>query len=150
MVKTLIDTNLLVYMYDLAEPEKRQRAVTVLQHVRAVESGVLSAQVLSEFFNTVTAGIPLDHSPSRRPTASIGAHLANLSGYLAGCIRGSARGKRISIQLLGCPDLGRGALGSIPVVLSEDFNAGAVIEGVRFVNPFEQDFELAALGGDDE
>jgi predicted nucleic acid-binding protein len=41
-------------------------------------------------------------------------------------------------------------LHTIPVVLSEDFNSGAVIEGVRFVDPFEQDFELAALGGDDE
>jgi predicted nucleic acid-binding protein len=41
-------------------------------------------------------------------------------------------------------------LNHIPVVLSEDFNSGAVIEGVRFVDPFEQDFELAALGGDDE
>jgi predicted nucleic acid-binding protein len=31
----------------------------------------------------------------------------------------------------------------IPVVLSEDFNPGAVIEGVRFVDPFGEDFELA-------
>lgn len=30
----------------------------------------------------------------------------------------------------------------IPLIFTEDFNVGAVIEGVRFVNPFGQDFDL--------
>jgi predicted nucleic acid-binding protein len=33
-------------------------------------------------------------------------------------------------------------LNQVPVVLSEDLNPGAVIEGVQFVNPFAEDFEL--------
>jgi len=33
-------------------------------------------------------------------------------------------------------------LNQIPVILSEDFNAGAVTEGVRFVNPFAEDFRI--------
>jgi len=33
-------------------------------------------------------------------------------------------------------------LNQIPLILSEDFDAGAIIEGVRFVNPFAGDFEL--------
>ena len=37
-------------------------------------------------------------------------------------------------------------LNQVAVVFSEDFNPGAVIEGVRFVNPFAQDFELEAWG----
>lgn len=32
-------------------------------------------------------------------------------------------------------------LNQIPVVFSEDFNTGAVLEGVRFVNPFAPDFD---------
>jgi predicted nucleic acid-binding protein len=31
-------------------------------------------------------------------------------------------------------------LNQVPVVFSEDFNDGLVLEGVRFVNPFGQDF----------
>jgi predicted nucleic acid-binding protein len=54
MINVLIDTNVLVYMYDRSEPKKRQRAVEVLQQVREAEAGALSAQVLSEFYNTVT------------------------------------------------------------------------------------------------
>lgn len=36
-------------------------------------------------------------------------------------------------------------LGQLPAVLSEDFNPGAVIEGVRFLDPFDPEFEIAAL-----
>jgi len=32
-------------------------------------------------------------------------------------------------------------INQIPIVLSEDFSSGRVIEGVRFINPFIQDIE---------
>jgi predicted nucleic acid-binding protein len=35
-------------------------------------------------------------------------------------------------------------LSQIPVVLSEDFGDGVIIEGVRFVNPLGPDFNLEA------
>ncbi len=34
-------------------------------------------------------------------------------------------------------------LHNLPLILSEDFNAGAQIEDVRFINPFASDFEPA-------
>jgi len=34
-------------------------------------------------------------------------------------------------------------LNQIPLVLSEDFRDGAVVEGARFVNPFGDGFDLA-------
>jgi predicted nucleic acid-binding protein len=37
-------------------------------------------------------------------------------------------------------------LSQVEAVLSEDFDPGAVIEEVRFVNPFAEDFELEAWG----
>lgn len=33
-------------------------------------------------------------------------------------------------------------LNQIPVIFSEDFNSGATLEGVRFVNPFAPTFRL--------
>ena len=35
-------------------------------------------------------------------------------------------------------------LNQVPVVFSEDFNTDSVLDGVRFVNPFATDFDLAA------
>lgn len=37
-------------------------------------------------------------------------------------------------------------LHQIPLIFTEDFNVGAVIEGVRFVNPFEEGFNLDRIG----
>jgi predicted nucleic acid-binding protein len=37
-------------------------------------------------------------------------------------------------------------LGQVGVVLSEDFNPGAVLDGVSFANPLDPAFDLAALG----
>jgi predicted nucleic acid-binding protein len=33
-------------------------------------------------------------------------------------------------------------LNQVPTIFSEDFSDGAVLEGVRFVNPFSPDFRL--------
>lgn len=36
-------------------------------------------------------------------------------------------------------------LNQIPVVLSEDFEDGRVVNGVQFLNPFSRTFDLATL-----
>jgi predicted nucleic acid-binding protein len=33
-------------------------------------------------------------------------------------------------------------LHGVPIILSEDFQTGRTLEGVRFVNPFADDFQL--------
>ncbi|MFH1909176.1 MAG: hypothetical protein ABIL11_17640 [Chloroflexota bacterium] len=47
----LIDTNLLVYLYDQNEPVKQTRARQVLDALRQNQMGRLSTQALSEFVN---------------------------------------------------------------------------------------------------
>lgn len=37
-------------------------------------------------------------------------------------------------------------LNQIPLVLSEDFQDGLALDGVRFVNPFARSFEPSILG----
>jgi len=49
---TFLDTNVLVYAFDASEPAKRARAVALLED-EALDI-VLSAQVLNEFYWTVT------------------------------------------------------------------------------------------------
>ena len=148
MIDVLIDTNLLVYMYDLSEPEKRQQAVQVLQRVRKAQAGTLSAQVLSEFYNTVTRKLepPLTVAQAEaqlRRLARVWPVFPVTSRVVFEAIRG-VRAYQFSFwdaQIWAAARLNR-----VPVVLSEDFNAGAAIEGVRFVNPFAVDFDPAAWG----
>jgi predicted nucleic acid-binding protein len=148
----LIDTNVLVYAYDRSEPDKQRRALDVLDRLVSSGEGRLSAQVLSEFYVNVTAKIP---SPLTKAEAE-----GRLAHYVqlwpvypvsATVVLEAVRGVNdYQFSFWDAQIWAAARLNHIPVVLSEDFNAGAVIEGVRFVDPFEQDFGLAALGGDDE
>lgn len=51
---TFIDTNVLVYAYDADADDKNKKAGVVLRNCWETESGVLSIQVLQEFYVTVT------------------------------------------------------------------------------------------------
>lgn len=50
----LIDTNILVYAYDISEAEKNSLAKSILQEVWGQSGGVVTLQNLAEFFVVVT------------------------------------------------------------------------------------------------
>lgn len=50
----LIDTNLLVYLFDSRDPTRQRWARQVLVELEALGVGCLSVQMLGEFFNVVT------------------------------------------------------------------------------------------------
>ena len=50
----LIDTNVLVYAYDVTEPEKQRRALDLLHGLAEQETGVVSTQIMAETFVVLT------------------------------------------------------------------------------------------------
>ena len=60
----LVDTNVLVYAYDRAEPGEQKGALETLRRLAVGGSGRLSAQILGEFFRAVTQKIRSPLSPS--------------------------------------------------------------------------------------
>ncbi|MDA3951701.1 MAG: hypothetical protein PF508_21015 [Spirochaeta sp.] len=66
-----LDTNVLVYANDTAEPKKQGVARTLIKDVLHAGNGVISVQVLSEFWVTVTRKIhtPLSISTARQEAA---------------------------------------------------------------------------------
>jgi len=144
MAAMLIDTNVLVYAYDRAEPERQRRALEVLDALARSGEGRLSAQVLSEFFVNVTRRIPapltaaeasdrLQHYTRIWPVVPLTADL------VFEAIRGV---REYQFSFWDAQIWAAARLSQASVVLSEDFNAGAVIEGVRFVDPFAGGFRL--------
>lgn len=63
---TFVDTNVLVYAYDLDEPEKRKRANEWLKKLWQTGGGAISTQIMQEFYNTVTRKFA---QPMAAPTA---------------------------------------------------------------------------------
>lgn len=142
--KVFVDTNVLVYAYDRSEPEKQRRALEVLDRLAVTGAGVISTQVLAEFFVALTRKIPA-------PLSAVEAHeriknylqswaVIDLTGMI---VLEAARGVRDhQFNFWDAQIWATARLNQIPAVFSEDFNDGAVIEGVRFVNPFAEGFDI--------
>src|ERR671931_124972 len=67
-VDVLVDTNVLVYTYATAEPDKRARALETLDSLVLHGRGRISTQVLGEVFRVVTAKL----RPRRNPGDALG------------------------------------------------------------------------------
>lgn len=52
--KFFLDTNIIVYSFDTANPEKQQKAQTLIAHALSTHQGCISSQVIQEFINVVT------------------------------------------------------------------------------------------------
>lgn len=63
---TFVDTNVLVYAHDAHEPAKSALAGQILRGLWATDRGVLSTQVLQEFYSVATKKLP---KPLPRPVA---------------------------------------------------------------------------------
>lgn len=142
--KIMVDTNVLLYAYDRGDPVKQPQAVAVLDCLATLRMGVLTPQVLAEFFVNATRKL--------KPPLSIEEAYDRIQNYLLAWevldVRGTivleaVRGVRTHKMAYWDAQIWASArLHQIGVIFSEDFNVGAVVEGVRFVNPFADGFDL--------
>ena len=139
----LVDTYLLVYALDRREPEKRERAREVLRRVGGAGTAALPAQVLSEFANACLRKLEPRPDPEtvRREVERLMLAFPVLP-VTGPVVLEALRGVRE--HLLSYYDAQRSGLS--PVLLSEDFDPGAVLDGVSFTNLLDPEFDLAALG----
>lgn len=144
MTKIMVDTNILVYAYDPLEPDKQKVAQQILQVIASQGIGVISTQVLAEFFNITTRKI--------KPPLTAAEAYARLETYVrtwqvidvtGAMVLEAARGVRdYQFHFWDAQIWATARLSQVPLVLSEDFNPGSTIEGVRFENPFAPAFDL--------
>jgi predicted nucleic acid-binding protein len=64
-VRSFFDTNILVYADDQADAAKQRRAVELFNEHRRARTGVVSLQVLQEYFVTVTRKLQIDARTAR-------------------------------------------------------------------------------------
>ena len=65
MPSILIDTNLLIYLYDQNQPDKQNQSERVLEQLELTRSGRLSVQALAEFFSVATRKLSPNLTPSQ-------------------------------------------------------------------------------------
>ena len=134
-MRSLLDTNILVYADAADDPAKQRRAVDLITGLRATGSAVLSTQVLQEYVNVALRKLRLPQALIRERlnfyrrfdvvpasaeliAGALDLHvLHNLSFYDALVVQAAAAS--------GCQRL-----------LSEDMQHGATFRGVLIENPF--------------
>jgi predicted nucleic acid-binding protein len=134
--KTFIDTNVLIYAHDIDANAKHKIAKGVLQELWSERTGVLSAQVLQEFYVNVTRKIP---SPLSKDLARL-----VVSSYAIWCLETTPTEILAAFRIedesrIGFWDaliVSSAAKSGANRILSEDLNAGQRIAGILVVNPF--------------
>jgi predicted nucleic acid-binding protein len=142
--RILVDTNVLLYAYDRGAPEKQPRATATLDRLVRMGRGVLTPQVLAEFYVNATRKLEPPLTPEEA-YVTIQNYLASweviaMTGQI---VLEAARGVHTyQLSYWDAQIWASARLYQIPVILSEDFNTGAVLEGVRFMDPFTEEFDL--------
>ena len=140
----MIDTNLLVYLYDTGSPIKSAQARRVLDHLELTRTGRLSVQSLAEFLHVSTRKLdpPLNRAEALSQ-ASLFTRMWSIFDLTPLIVLEAARGARDhGLPYYDAQIWAAARLNQVTVIFSEDFSDGQVLEGVRFVNPFSADFRL--------
>lgn len=133
--RTFLDTNVLVYAVDDADPLKRDRAREVLGG--SADQLVLSAQVLSEFYVVVTR--KLDDPMTEADAAEAVRGLARLPVVVADSDlveAAVALSWESQISFWDAQIIAAAMIAGCDRVLTEDLSHGAEVGSVRIENPF--------------
>ena len=135
--RRFVDTNVLLYAHDRDAAEKHERAAAVVRGLWETETGVVSVQVLQEFYVNVTRKIPRPLPPAEaravirayrawrveRPDADTVLHASEIQ-------------ERNRLSFWDAMIVATAVSSGAATLLSEDLQHGQLIEGVRVENPF--------------
>jgi predicted nucleic acid-binding protein len=134
--KTFIDTNILIYAHDVDAAGKHAIAKNILDELWTDRSGVLSMQVLQEFYVNVTRKIAAPLSKSNARTIVNNYSLWCVDTTPSDIVTAFRLEDEARISFWDALILSAALKARAEKILSEDLNAGQKISGVRVVNPF--------------
>lgn len=134
--KVFIDSNVLIYAYDLDAGTKQRQAEDILFGLRRERLGALSMQVLQEFYTNVTRKIktPISKTVAREIVADFAYWCVETTPVEIGRAFQIEDEARIGFwdALIVAAAIRSGATR----ILSEDLNHGQSIAGILIENPF--------------
>lgn len=135
--RTFVDTNILVYAHDLDAGSKRDIAQTVIKRLWEQETGVISTQVLQEFYVNITRKIPDPLTPSK--ARGIVENYLHWHVELNGpntLLFASEIEERHLLSFWDALIIAAASNAKASAVFTEDLNHGQTIEGILIKNPF--------------
>lgn len=136
--KSFIDTNILVYAYNVDEGEKHAQASALIKKLWDQQMGVLSLQVLQEFYVTVTQKIekPISPSEATKIVKDYAAAWEIVEPTVQTLLAALEAKDRYQLHFWDAMIFAAAKEAGVTAVYTEDFQHGRVIEGIRFISPF--------------
>jgi len=138
--RAFLDTNIFIYSFDRTDPPKARLAQQIITDHAARGNGVISFQVVQEFFNVAFRKF----QPALRPEEATNYLLTVLRPFLAVDssigLYSAALAIRLRYQLSWYDSLivAAASEASCSVLYTEDLQHGAKINGVKIENPFRK------------
>jgi predicted nucleic acid-binding protein len=135
--KVFVDTNILVYAHDLDAREKHDLAAEIVSQLWELRNGVLSTQVLQEFYVTLTRKV----SPtiSKLEARKLVLKYSNWHVVLNDpsiISQASEIEESYNISFWDSLIVSAAYSQNVPTILTEDLTHGQIIEGILIENPF--------------
>ena len=133
--RSFFDTNVLIYADDKAAVVKQRRALDLVAEHRRAASGVVSLQVLQEYFVTITRKLQVDARITRRKVELL-AEFDVVEPQLADVLAAIDLHRLHGFSFWDALVLRSAQQAGCSVLLTEDFQHGRDVEGLRILNPF--------------
>ena len=133
--RSFFDTNILVCADDKRAPEKQNRAIDLVEEHRHNGTGVVSLQVLQEYFVTVTRKLNVN-SPLARRKVEILSELDVVAPEVGDILAAIDLHRLHGFSFWDALVVRCAKQAGCRILLSEDFQDGREIDGLRVVNPF--------------
>ena len=137
-VRAFFDTNIFVYSFDTREPHKADIALRlILEHAEA-GTGVISFQVVREFFSVALRRFPQVMQPADRERylTMVLQPFLSVYGSVSLCLKALAIRSRYGYQWYDSLIIAAACESKCSILFSEDLQHGQIIDGVRIPNPF--------------
>lgn len=133
-----VDTDVLLYAHDSSAGPKRARAAALVERLADERRGLLSSQVLMEFYVAATRKLP--RPLDQRAAAGIVEDFGTWPVFLpavADVLEGARLAQRYRIHFWDAMILRAAIALEADVVWSEDLSSGQAYDGVEVRNPFK-------------
>jgi predicted nucleic acid-binding protein len=133
-----LDTNIFAYAFDTNAPAKAKRASQLIRQGANTGKGIVSYQVVQEFFNVAFRRFsqPMSEAEAEQYLITVFRPLLAIHSSSALYVEALRIAREYRLSWYDCLIVAAAIQGECSILYSEDLQSGQKIEDLRIVNPF--------------